>query len=603
MAGGPVILIDGVPQKIGDYRYDNFSFIPISQIERIEVLRSAGIAYGPGSSRGVINIITKKGSKEKPFNFEAEASYGSWDTHNEYVGLHGRDDLIDYFVNAANYSTNGYEQEEQDRKSALIKLGYNFSENTRIGIRGNFTKNDMMTAYGLAKNKWHLDNYRRDIHFPESKDDLTKLIWHNEKEQQVSTLGLEFSQKDTKLSINSNFSWTKYDEIYKDMHEKFTSDDTDRVENNDKDQDTYTFNFSSSYNFDFGKIHYTPSIGVNFESINFEQKISYPYEPGTYELLDIDEKQYGLFWDNDFLFGEKLGLKLGARVDKAELEFDDRTTTVDEDDSMFSWVVAPSYHFTKNANLYASVARNFWFPTPRYYAWAAQYSARYNSDVNLPEDLKPEESLTYEIGYKHIFNKALNINLTAFFTDYKDKFATFYNYDEVNDKYNYMGQKNLGEAEMKGLEFEADGRPFSFLGYRLSGTYLDAEWTKGNYKIKNELQNLDGYNIYGIPEYTYVIGLDIYPIQNLKCSVDINGYGSYYLDYFNTVEYESKNTVDANISFKFKNWKFWILGKNILDEDIERAFNSKGTIKNGEPDNYYYVQDGRYIEFGISYKF
>jgi len=29
MAGGPVILIDGVPMKIGDYRYDQFNFIPI----------------------------------------------------------------------------------------------------------------------------------------------------------------------------------------------------------------------------------------------------------------------------------------------------------------------------------------------------------------------------------------------------------------------------------------------------------------------------------------------------------------------------------------------------------------------------------------------
>lgn len=61
MAGGPVILIDGVPQKIGDYRYDQFSFIPVSQIERIEILRSAGIAYGPGSARGGNKCDYQKG--------------------------------------------------------------------------------------------------------------------------------------------------------------------------------------------------------------------------------------------------------------------------------------------------------------------------------------------------------------------------------------------------------------------------------------------------------------------------------------------------------------------------------------------------------------
>ena len=36
MAGGPVVLIDGVPHKVGDYRYDEFDFIPITQIDRIE---------------------------------------------------------------------------------------------------------------------------------------------------------------------------------------------------------------------------------------------------------------------------------------------------------------------------------------------------------------------------------------------------------------------------------------------------------------------------------------------------------------------------------------------------------------------------------------
>ena len=141
MAGGPVILIDGVPQKAGDYRYDQFSFIPVSQVERIEVLRSPGIAYGPGSARGVINVITKKGYREKPFSFDAAGSYGSWNTHNEYAGFHGSMNPWDYFLNVANYSTDGYEDEDQDRSSALLKVGYNLSDKTRIGINGNIIKN------------------------------------------------------------------------------------------------------------------------------------------------------------------------------------------------------------------------------------------------------------------------------------------------------------------------------------------------------------------------------------------------------------------------------------------------------------------------------
>jgi iron complex outermembrane recepter protein len=98
MAGGPVILVDGVAQKYGNYRREEVDIIPVSQIERIEVLRSAGIVYGPGSSRGVINIITKKGQDNKAFAADLSASYGSWNAANLSSGLNGRIKQWDYYA-------------------------------------------------------------------------------------------------------------------------------------------------------------------------------------------------------------------------------------------------------------------------------------------------------------------------------------------------------------------------------------------------------------------------------------------------------------------------------------------------------------------------
>ena len=602
MAGGPVILIDGVPQKIGDFRYDQFDFIPVSLIERVEVLRSAGIAYGPGSARGVINVITKKATRERPFNFKAAGSYGSWNTHNEYAGLHGGVNEWDYFLNAANYSTDGYEDEEQDRSSALLKLGYNLSEQTRIGLSSSLTKNEHLTAYGLWKKKWHLEHYRRDLHFPKSETDPT-LVWHNEELQDVLNAALEFSKKSERLFVDSAASWTGYEEEYKDMHTQFTNPSS--VYFDDKAQDTYTFTLSGGYKLDFATVSYIPSIGLRFEDINFDQSRSYPYDPGKSTArydFDIDERQYGLFWDNDLFFGENWGLKIGARMDKAEVRFEDRVPTiVEQEETMWSWSIAPSYHFSGTANVYASVGRNFWFPTPRYYAWAAERGG----NLNRPEDLKPEESLTYEIGYKHLIHKAFNINLTGFFTEYDDKFDSLY---EDGD---WMGMKNVGEAETKGIELEVDGRPSQFFGYRLAGNYLKAEWTEGEVRVYEHPTNitatrdLEEYDILRIPKYTYVVGFDFYALEGLRCSIDINGYGSCYVDYLNRITYGAKTTADAHISYGMKNWKFWLLCKNILDEEIERPINTTGklTEPNGEYDNAYYVQDGRYLEAGLSYHF
>ena len=80
-----------------------------------------------------------------------------------------------------------------------------------------------------------------------------------------------------------------------------------------------------------------------------------------------------------------------------------------------------------------------------------------------------------------------------------------------------MGQKNTGDAETYGIELELDGRPLRWLGYRISGAWINAEWTKGSAKIKTHpadtdaFINLDGYQIDGIPEFTSRIGLDFYP--------------------------------------------------------------------------------------------
>ena len=602
MAGGPVILIDGVPQKIGDNRYDHFNFIPVSQVERIEVLRSAGIAYGPGSARGVINIITKKGKKDK-LAIDAKTSYGSWDSTDSYASVSGGIAKWDYFVNTGYYGTDGYEDEVKRKSSALMKAGYNFNNNVRLGIKGSLIKNYQESAYDFKKKRWQLQHFRRDKHFPKSSTDNT-LWWHTEKDQDINTLAIDFSYDDSSAFLNSTVSWTDYQEDYKDLHEKFIK--PKKVHYDDKDQDTYTFTLSGGCNFDFEKVRYTPSFGFNFEDINFDQKRSYPNDPGKSTdkyNFDIDERQYGFFWDNDFLFGENWGLKIGGRVDKAELEFEDRVPNkVDQDKTMYGWSVAPSYHFSDTANVYVSAGRNFWFPTPRYYAWAAERGG----DLNRPEDLEPEESLTYEIGYKHMVHKAFNIVLTGFFTEYKDKFAGVY-----DDDGNWKGNKNIGEAEIKGIEVEMDGRLCSFFGYRLAGTYLDAEWTSGQMRVyehpsnKKVMCDLDGYDTTGIPKYTYVIGLDFYPLEGLRFSTDVNGYGSYYVDYINRIKYGAKTTVDANISYSIKNWKFWILGKNLFDEEIERIINTTGRLTgaNGEYDNAYYVQDGRYIEAGVSYHF
>lgn len=602
MAGGPLILIDGIPQKIGDYQYNEFDFIPVNQVERIEVLRSAGIAAGPGAARGVINIITKKSSGEGVHG-NVSAAYGSWNTHDENASVYGRVSQWDYMASAGYYHTDGFEEEEENRLSVLGKLGYNLSDNTRIGFRLNHIDYDMDSVEGFSKKEWQRENYYTDIHFPNGETD-PRLVWHNEKEQEHTTLAMVFSHRSERLFADSALSWTNYDEIYKRLKDLYVNPDA--IYQEDKAQDTYTFSLSGGYHFDIGTVSYTPSVGISYEQIDGSVDRQYPNDTGrdtsAYDF-DLNSVQYGIFWDNDLLFANRWGVKIGGRVDEAQIELEDKVPNkVDQSETMFSYQIAPSYRLSDKANIYVSAGRNYWFPTPRYYAWAQERGA----DLNRPEDLKPEEVMTWELGYKHMLHRAFNINATLYYAEYKDKFGSVY------EGSTSRGQGNIGDAEARGIELEVDGRLTDWVGYRVAGVWQNIEWTSGTASVYTHPDNsrdreadVSGKQIYWVPEISGVVGLDFYPAQKLKCSVDLNYIGKRYVDYLNRIDYPARTIFDANISYSWQRWKIWLLGKNVLGEELEYVSNSSGrlTAAGGEPDNAYFIQDGAYFEVGAGFQF
>jgi iron complex outermembrane receptor protein len=94
-------------------------------------------------------------------------------------------------------------------------------------------------------------------------------------------------------------------------------------------------------------------------------------------------------------------------------------------------------------------------------------------------------------------------------------------------------------------------------------------------------------------------------MAGLKASLDANYWGEYYLDYTNRLTYPAKTTVDASVAYSWDRYKIWIIGKNILDEKVERPINTTGrlTEAGGDPRTPYYVQDRIYLEAGLTVNF
>ncbi|MCD4744242.1 MAG: TonB-dependent receptor plug domain-containing protein, partial [Desulfobacteraceae bacterium] len=86
------ILIDGVPAHETYFGELDLGNIPVDTIAKIEIIKGASsVLYGPNTMGGVINIITKKGSKD--FFSKITTSFGEHGTQNlilNHVGAKGK---------------------------------------------------------------------------------------------------------------------------------------------------------------------------------------------------------------------------------------------------------------------------------------------------------------------------------------------------------------------------------------------------------------------------------------------------------------------------------------------------------------------------------
>ena len=102
-----IVLIDGIRINAATSGFTALENIPLSQIEKIEILRGpASSLYGPDAIGGVIQIFTKKGLDGfKPY---IGIGYGRYNTSSLQTGLRGGDSQTTYGINFSGMHTDGF---------------------------------------------------------------------------------------------------------------------------------------------------------------------------------------------------------------------------------------------------------------------------------------------------------------------------------------------------------------------------------------------------------------------------------------------------------------------------------------------------------------
>ena len=214
-------LIDGRPVNTPRDGLTDFNQIPLSNIERIEVLRGpASSIYGANAVGGVINIVTKSGKKNK--ETELTSKFGSFATKLTSLTHGGAIKDFDYFL-AYDYSASHGHRDNADYLSHNIntKFGYEINDENRISVSSGYCNSEAGTPGQVTSQdlddrletfKKYVDiTYNGKLH--EGQDLLIKLFHNSDRMEFIETF--DPIDKDTHLTkvygVNTQASHTFFD--------------------------------------------------------------------------------------------------------------------------------------------------------------------------------------------------------------------------------------------------------------------------------------------------------------------------------------------------------------------------------------------------------
>ncbi|MDR2788315.1 MAG: TonB-dependent receptor, partial [Candidatus Accumulibacter sp.] len=174
-SGHVLLLIDGLRAGSATSGTPNLAYLPLQQIERIEILRGAASSlYGSDAIGGVIQVFTKKGAG--PMAFTAEAGFGSHHASAVSAGISGGTQGgggagWSYSLQATSQRTDGFsatnvhnsysfnrDQDGYRNTSASGSLAYTFAKDQEVGLK--FLYADGWNDYDSGANFKHRQDVR-----------------------------------------------------------------------------------------------------------------------------------------------------------------------------------------------------------------------------------------------------------------------------------------------------------------------------------------------------------------------------------------------------------------------------------------------------------
>jgi len=412
---GVLVLIDGHPQYQGIFGHPLADAYVASDVEKVEVIRGAGsLLYGSNAMGGVINIITRKNTKEG-ISGSVGASYGSYNTQKYYGTIGYKRDKLSIFASVNHDQTDGIRANTDfNITNGFTKVGYELSKNWNLSADFNIAKFDANDNGPV----WKVP---------------TPVIAPNTVAAVAAPFGIDILRGKTSISIENKFA--NMNGAFKAYHNFGEHTLTNNFHSTDRN--------SGIMLFETFKLFRNNSITVGSDFKQYGGMVN--QLPIQDTLITINElSAYAYIQQTLF---EKLTLSAGFRF---------------ENNSKFGNELIPmaglTYILNQNTSFKTSVSKGFRSPTIM--------ELYMNSPVPNP-NLEPERMMNYEVSWlQSLLNNKLKLELTA----YK---VVGENMILVTGAFPNLKKENVGSFENQGIEFSAKYALSKNLHLHANYSYLD----------------------------------------------------------------------------------------------------------------------------------
>lgn len=405
-------LIDGVPIGSATSGQTSIQYIPVSQIERIEVVRGPRSSlYGSDAIGGVIQIFTKKSDEKK---ITASAGYGSDNTKEVTASYSDGNDSSHFSGGVAIFNTDGYDfygyktgwpaptpnpadQDDDAYKNYSLALNGSHRFNKSLKLSGLFLR---------SQGENEFDGYG----YKDTRTEFTEQIMSGTIDYQAS------KDWNTRVKISRS-----YDKQYNTLEEN-----SSKTRFNTK---TDLLNWQNDIvlrEFDL------LTLGLDYKKDKVDSSADFS-EDSRWNQAAYSQYQY---------VGDVFDTQISFRYDDNEA-FGSHNT----------WSFGTGFNLDENVRITTSYGTAFKAPTFNDMYWPADFFFKGNPD------LKPEESESFDFGVELTTGKTL---WTAHYFD--TRISNLITYVDSFPSISMM--ENVNKASIDGLEFTVTTDIF---GWQLSG--------------------------------------------------------------------------------------------------------------------------------------